>query len=148
MLASDYITYSQQIVDVILRKIPVLHSSYIYDIANFLLSSLISLKSEPQFALPTLYLIDSILKNVGGVYIQLFAEKIVDAFVAVYNSVRSHENIQHNAFLAWIQGDDKTRQSAKRVRDTWNLLFTPAVLQTIDRRIAPATIPGAIGIQN
>ena len=53
-------------------------------------------QNEPEHALPTLYLIDSILKNVGGVYIQLFGDRIFDAFAATFTTVR-YNRLSHHA---------------------------------------------------
>lgn len=71
---------------------------------------------EPSRKLPTLYLIDSILKNVGGVYIDLFFPKIVKIF--------------SDSFLV---SDDPTRQSLIKVLNTWrNHIFSPDVIAQID----------------
>lgn len=42
---------------------------------------------DPDLKLPILYLIDSIVKNVGGVYTVLFSRTIVNIFVAVFEKV-------------------------------------------------------------
>lgn len=46
-------------------------------------------QSEPSIKLPSLYLIDSIVKNIGNPYVQLFTENIVRNFVLVFQEVRS-----------------------------------------------------------
>lgn len=50
---------------------------------------------EPELKLPVLYLIDSIVKNVGGVYIKYFSQSIVKIFIGVFEKVI----ILQNAFL-------------------------------------------------
>lgn len=42
---------------------------------------------EPEFKLPILYLIDSIVKNVGREYIGLFSHSIVNIFCGVFEKV-------------------------------------------------------------
>lgn len=42
---------------------------------------------EPELKLPILYLIDSIVKNVGGVYIKYFSQSIVKIFIGVFEKV-------------------------------------------------------------
>ncbi|KND04116.1 uncharacterized protein SPPG_01555 [Spizellomyces punctatus DAOM BR117] len=43
--------------------------------------------AQPKQKLPVLYLMDSIIKNVGGIYINLFARNIVRIFVSAYEMV-------------------------------------------------------------
>lgn len=47
-----------------------------------------SLKVSPDVKLPILYLIDSIVKNVGDKYKQLFAQNIVNIFCGVFEKVK------------------------------------------------------------
>lgn len=42
---------------------------------------------ESELKLPILYLIDSIVKNVGGVYIKYFSQSIVQIFVGAFEKV-------------------------------------------------------------
>lgn len=43
---------------------------------------------QPEVKLPILYLIDSIVKNVGDKYKQLFAQNIVNMFCGVFEKVK------------------------------------------------------------
>ena len=43
----------------------------------------------PEFKLPILYLIDSIVKNVKSTYVQLFSQCIVNIFCGVFEKVSS-----------------------------------------------------------
>lgn len=63
---------------------------------------------------------DSILKNVGGVYIELFCKNIFSTFIDAYQSV-----------------DDKVKGSLIRLLGTWRdcSLFPKSVLDDIDKRI-------------
>lgn len=49
----------------------------------------LSFQVEPGSKLPILYLIDSILKNVGGKYIEHFQRSIVSVFVETFKKVKS-----------------------------------------------------------
>lgn len=42
---------------------------------------------EPDLKLPILYLIDSIVKNVGDVYVNLFSQSIVKIFIGAFEKV-------------------------------------------------------------
>ena len=44
------------------------------------------MQRTPGNALHFLYLIDSILKNVGGVYVQVFGDAIVDTYTKAYEA--------------------------------------------------------------
>ncbi|KAI9183974.1 mRNA 3' end processing factor [Blastocladiella emersonii ATCC 22665] len=108
-----------------------------------------SFSAAPPTKLPVMYLIDSILKNVGGPYPDLFAKVILGVY--------------QDAFLA---SDDRARQAFLKVLHTWRNppppppptsaaaaparprgpLFPPAVLDQIDafvrsvpRPVAPTT---------
>eukprot|EP00127_Corallochytrium_limacisporum_P001331 Clim_evm21s51 gene=Clim_evmTU21s51 len=79
-------------------------------------------KVKPTLLLSSLYLIDSILKNVGKPYPALFSKVIANAFNDMYH-----------------KSDEKTRHNMRRVRATWNAgLFPQDVLEKIDRYIVSA----------
>lgn len=66
--------------------------------------------------LPTLYLLDSICKNVNvTVYIPLFEKKIVKMFCHTFE-----------------RSDEKTRISLFKLRQTWNVVFSNEVLHNLD----------------
>lgn len=61
----------------------------------------------PDRKLPLLYLLDSIVKNIGGVYLQLFSRNLVTTFRSAYENVV----------------DEATRSAMLRLLDTWDPLF-------------------------
>ncbi|CAG9820212.1 unnamed protein product [Phaedon cochleariae] len=68
--------------------------------------------------LPILYLIDCIVKNVGGTYTSLFSQNIVSMFCGVFTAV-----------------DEKTRAEMFKLRQTWNDVFPQKKLYAIDVQI-------------
>ncbi|XP_054160515.1 polyadenylation and cleavage factor homolog 11-like [Oppia nitens] len=68
--------------------------------------------------LPILYLLDSIIKNVGNTYVNLFTQNIVSTFCDVFEKV-----------------DEKTRLSLYKLRQTWADIFHHKKLYAIDVRI-------------
>ncbi|XP_061164591.1 pre-mRNA cleavage complex 2 protein Pcf11-like [Saccostrea echinata] len=76
-------------------------------------------QAEPSKKLPTLYLIDSIIKNLPkSSYPSLFAQNIVQTFCTTFEKV-----------------DEKTRQCMYKVRQTWNEIFRNRKLYAIDVRV-------------
>jgi len=74
-------------------------------------------KAPPTQKLPSLYLLDSIIKNVGKDYISLFSEHVFGLFCNVY------ENAQQ-----------KEKESMKRLFKTWEQFFPRQVLQDLEDR--------------
>ena len=72
----------------------------------------------PGQKLPMLYLIDSIIKNVGGIYKRLFEEYIVEIFILVFESGT---------------GDIKT--SLFKLRNTWKNVINERELAKLDRLV-------------
>eukprot|EP01118_Nematostelium_gracile_P017879 TRINITY_DN777_c0_g3_i1.p1 TRINITY_DN777_c0_g3~~TRINITY_DN777_c0_g3_i1.p1 ORF type:complete len:492 (-),score=85.60 TRINITY_DN777_c0_g3_i1:46-1521(-) len=70
---------------------------------------------DPSIKLPSMYLLDSICKNVGGVYIKLFETNISNTFSAAYRAC-----------------DTNTRMALVALKKTWLNVFSPVVLQTLD----------------
>ncbi|PSN35931.1 hypothetical protein C0J52_07162 [Blattella germanica] len=68
--------------------------------------------------LPVLYLIDSIVKNVGDTYTTLFTQNIVSTFCSVFEKV-----------------DEKTRANMFKLRQTWNEVFPAKKLYAVDVRV-------------
>ncbi|XP_068232652.1 pre-mRNA cleavage complex 2 protein Pcf11-like isoform X1 [Palaemon carinicauda] len=68
--------------------------------------------------LPLMYLIDSILKNVGKNYIKLFAHNIIDTFTFVFE-----------------KSDEKTRKKLYELRHTWNEVFPKSKLYMLDTKV-------------
>ncbi|XP_045478783.1 uncharacterized protein LOC123683864 isoform X2 [Harmonia axyridis] len=75
-------------------------------------------KVKTDVKLPVLYLIDCIVKNVGGPYNELFSRNIVSTFCNVFRVV-----------------DEKTRAEMFKLRQTWNEVFSPKKLYAIDVQI-------------
>lgn len=96
MLAEDYKdTKAKEIVDCIQHRL-------------FLVS--------PDQKLPTLYLIDSICKNLtNSDYVRLFEKKLIKLF--------SH---------TFERSDEKTRISLFKLRQTWNVVFNNEILYNLD----------------
>lgn len=53
-----------------------------------LLSSLHLLQAPANEKLPVLYLVDSIVKNVGGEYLAVFAKNLITSFICVFEKVK------------------------------------------------------------
>ncbi|XP_066967762.1 pre-mRNA cleavage complex 2 protein Pcf11-like isoform X1 [Macrobrachium rosenbergii] len=68
--------------------------------------------------LPLMYLIDSILKNVGKDYIKLFAQNIINTFTFVFE-----------------KSDEKTRKKLYELRHTWNEVFPKSKLYMLDTKV-------------
>ena len=68
--------------------------------------------------IPILYLIDSIVKNVGGIYIKLFTQNIVSNFCRIFE-----------------RSDEKVRSSLYKLRCTWKGFFPPEKLSALDRKV-------------
>ncbi|XP_011684445.1 PREDICTED: uncharacterized protein LOC105447883 isoform X2 [Wasmannia auropunctata] len=89
-------------------------------------------KVRSDIKLPVLYLIDSIVKNVNGDYLNLFTQNIVNTFCGVFEKV-----------------DENTRASMWKLRQTWNDVFPPKKLFSLDVRVNsidpawPVTAPSA-----
>lgn len=75
-------------------------------------------KVGPEIKLPVMYLIDSIVKNVGRQYLNLFTQSIVSNFCTVFEKV-----------------DEKTRMQLFKLRQTWNGIFPNKKLYAIDARV-------------
>ncbi|KAK7083093.1 hypothetical protein SK128_015199 [Halocaridina rubra] len=68
--------------------------------------------------LPLMYLIDSILKNVGKDYTKLFAQNIISIFTFVFEKV-----------------DERTRKKLYELRHTWNEIFPKSKLYMLDTKV-------------
>ncbi|XP_067280582.1 pre-mRNA cleavage complex 2 protein Pcf11 [Pseudorasbora parva] len=68
--------------------------------------------------LPVLYLVDSIVKNVGGDYLEVFAKNLVNSFICVFEKV-----------------DEATRKSLFKLRSTWDEIFPLKKLYALDVRV-------------
>lgn len=75
-------------------------------------------KVKTDVKLPILYLIDCIVKNVGGPYTALFSQNIVATFCSVFRVA-----------------DERTRAEMFKLRQTWNEVFSAKKLYAIDIQI-------------
>ncbi|XP_052443955.1 pre-mRNA cleavage complex 2 protein Pcf11 [Carassius gibelio] len=75
-------------------------------------------KAPPGEKLPVLYLVDSIVKNVGGEYLEVFAKNLVNSFICVFEKV-----------------DEATRKSLFKLRSTWDEIFPLKKLYAVDVRV-------------
>ncbi|XP_040282333.1 pre-mRNA cleavage complex 2 protein Pcf11 [Bufo bufo] len=75
-------------------------------------------KAPSTEKLPVMYLMDSIVKNVGRDYLAAFAKNIVPTFVNVFEKV-----------------DENTRKSLFKLRATWDEIFPSKKLYTLDLRV-------------
>ncbi|XP_064465566.1 pre-mRNA cleavage complex 2 protein Pcf11-like isoform X3 [Ornithodoros turicata] len=75
-------------------------------------------KVPVELKIPVLYLIDSIMKNVGGAYCTLFMQNIVANFCSVFE-----------------KGEDKTRLQLFKLRQTWTDLLPNQKLYGLDEQV-------------
>ncbi|KAH8348098.1 hypothetical protein KR084_004094 [Drosophila pseudotakahashii] len=104
MLAEENINYAHIIVKVV--------EYYISQVA-------------PEFKLPILYLIDSIVKNVKSSYVQLFGQCIVNIFLHAFGSVQHSQS----------QLLEKVRERMYALRQTWNEVFPPSRMYALDVKV-------------
>ncbi|XP_068623228.1 pre-mRNA cleavage complex 2 protein Pcf11 isoform X2 [Battus philenor] len=75
-------------------------------------------KVHPEIKLPVLYLVDSIIKNVGGAYTQKFSQSIVNMFTRTFKQV-----------------DEKIRSQMFKLRETWHDVFPATKLYQLDVKV-------------
>ncbi|XP_077963239.1 pre-mRNA cleavage complex 2 protein Pcf11 [Gasterosteus aculeatus] len=75
-------------------------------------------KAPSAEKLPVLYLVDSIVKNVGGEYLAVFAKNLITSFICVFEKV-----------------DESTRKSLFKLRSTWEDVFPLKKLYALDVRV-------------
>uniref|UniRef100_A0A4W6FCA6 Pre-mRNA cleavage complex 2 protein Pcf11 n=1 Tax=Lates calcarifer TaxID=8187 RepID=A0A4W6FCA6_LATCA len=75
-------------------------------------------KAPAAEKLPVLYLVDSIVKNVGGEYLAVFAKNLITSFICVFEKV-----------------DENTRKSLFKLRSTWDDVFPLKKLYALDVRV-------------
>ncbi|XP_050672811.1 pre-mRNA cleavage complex 2 protein Pcf11 isoform X1 [Leptidea sinapis] len=75
-------------------------------------------KVHSDIKLPVLYLVDSIIKNVGGAYTQKFSQIIVNIFTKTFKQV-----------------DEKVRSQMFKLRETWHDVFPSTKLYQLDVKV-------------
>ncbi|MBN3308854.1 PCF11 protein, partial [Amia calva] len=75
-------------------------------------------KAPATEKLPVLYLVDSIVKNVGREYLGAFTKNLVTTFICVFEKV-----------------DENTRKSLFKLRSTWENIFPLKILYGLDRTV-------------
>lgn len=75
--------------------------------------------SPPPLKLPFLYLVDSIMKNIGQPYVGLFCPILPNAFIAAYSTT-----------------PEDVRMSMQRLLNTWPVLFGDAIVSNMRMRAA------------
>lgn len=74
--------------------------------------------APPHARLPLMYVIDSICKNIGGVYIPRFKQGVHRCFMCVYESA-----------------DASVRESMFRMLNTWPSVFGPELVESIRQQV-------------
>ncbi|XP_075235212.1 uncharacterized protein LOC142332584 isoform X2 [Lycorma delicatula] len=117
--------YSSSLEDLTVNSKPLINMLTMLADENSAFASVIVLAIEKHLQkvpsdikLPVLYLIDSIMKNVGRPYPALFTQNIVSTFCGVFEKV-----------------DEKTRAQMFKLRHTWNNMFPAKKMYALDARV-------------
>ncbi|NWV10370.1 PCF11 protein, partial [Ptilonorhynchus violaceus] len=98
--------------------IPLLEKVKVCFCCTKLLSFFLLLQAPASEKLPVMYLMDSIVKNVGREYLTAFTKNLVATFICVFEKV-----------------DENTRKSLFKLRSTWDDIFPLKKLYALDVRV-------------
>lgn len=88
-------------------------------------------KVEPNIKLPLLYLVDSIVKNSGGVYIQKFSSSIAQVFTEAYKQVSFEQQEKFDRVLStWISNEIFDGKVLNRINTELRALKAPTKPRT------------------
>lgn len=83
-------------------------------------------KTDVGAMLPALYVIDSIVKNVGDVYTLLFSESLAEIVGYIFSCAHYHSNQQMQTKML-------------ELRQTWSISFPMSILHDVDKTISAKT---------
>jgi hypothetical protein len=82
-----------------LTKQAELHIKEAYLIVEIISAKLGNIATPPSYKLPMFYLMDSIIKNVGGPYAAYFSKNIVISYIFAYDNCSTNEKIRYQKLL-------------------------------------------------
>ena len=90
------------------------------------------LNARPEFKLPALYLMDSIVKNIREPYVELFTPRVANLFASAYEATmtRDHHHTSH-ADHHLVAQLSRIRQSLDKLMKTWDTVFPKYVIEAI-----------------
>ena len=132
-----------------LTKQAELHINEAYLIVEIISAKLGNIATPPGYKLPLFYVMDSIMKNVGGPYAAYFSKNIVVSFLFAYDNCSNNEKIRYQKLLTtWEERNTFITDILIKLRTHINncINFNPNPYPpTIP--IAPSLMPPPVTIQ-